>query len=121
MKLLIVDDAPFVLKALSDSLGAHGYEVHEATNGEDALKKYGEVKPDIVLMDILMPKMDGISATRGIIGNDPEAKIIVVTAVGKPGLENECIEAGARGFLMKPFKTKELLKIINLLGENERN
>ncbi|MCZ7380250.1 MAG: response regulator [Candidatus Methanoperedens sp.] len=121
MKLLIVDDAPYVLKALSDSLGAHGHEVHEAANGEDALKKYIEVNPDIVLMDILMPKMDGVSATRGIIGHDPKARIIVVTAVGKHGLEKECIEAGARGFIMKPFKTKELLNLIDSLGKDERN
>ncbi len=116
MKLLIVDDAPYVLRALSESLGAYGHEVYEAKNGEDALNKYSEVNPDIVLMDILMPKMDGVSATRDIIGNDPKAKIIVVTAVGKRGLEQECIEAGASGFIMKPFKTKDLLKIINSLG-----
>lgn len=121
MKLLIVDDAPYVLKALSDSLGAHGHEVYEASNGEEALKKYSEVKPDIVLMDVLMPKLDGVSATRIIIKRYPEAKIIVVTAVGKQGLEKECINAGASGFIMKPFKTKDLLEIINSLGEYERN
>ncbi len=121
MKLLIVDDAPYVLKALSDSLGAHGHEVYEAFNGKDALEKYTLVNPDIVLMDILMPKLDGVSATRCLIQCDPMAKIIVVTAVGKPGLEKECIKAGASGFIMKPFKIKDLLKMINSLGENERN
>ncbi|VVB88341.1 Chemotaxis protein CheY [uncultured archaeon] len=121
MKLLIVDDAPYVLKALSDSLGAHGHEVYGAGNGEEALEKYNEINPDIVLMDVLMPKLDGVSATRNLIERDPEAKIIVVTAVGKHGLEKECIKAGASGFIMKPFKTKDLLKIINSLGEHERN
>jgi two-component system chemotaxis response regulator CheY len=120
-KLLVVDDAPYVLKALRDSLEAHGYEVHEAVNGEEALVRYKEVCPDVVLMDILMPKIDGVSATRSIIEYDPDAKIIVITAVGKRGLENDCIEAGARGFIMKPFKMKELLSIINSLSENERN
>lgn len=117
LKLLVVDDAPFVLKALKDTLESHGYEVYEASNGEEAMTKYDEVKPDVVLMDILMPKMDGISATKNIISMAPDAKIIAVTAVGKRGLEKECIEAGASGFIIKPFKTKELLSLIDKLGE----
>jgi two-component system chemotaxis response regulator CheY len=121
LKLLVVDDAPFVLKALRDTLEARGYEVHEAVNGEEAVTRYREVKPDVVLMDILMPKMDGISATRNIIDYDPDATIIAVTAVGKRGLEKECIEAGASGFIMKPFKTKDLLNTINSLGNDEGN
>lgn len=121
LKLLVVDDAPYVLKALRDTLEAHGYEVHEAVNGEEALTRYREVNPDVVLMDILMPKMDGISATRNIIDYDPDAKIIAVTAVGKRGLEKECIEAGASGFVMKPFKTKDLLDAINSLDNYEGN
>ncbi len=120
-KLLIVDDAPYVLKALRDTLGAHGYEVHQAVNGEEAVTMYRKVIPDVVLMDILMPKMDGVSATRSILEYDPHAKIIVVTAVGKRGLEKDCIEAGAKGFIMKPFKTKDLMNTINSLGKNERN
>jgi len=121
LKLLVVDDAPHVLKALRDTLEAHGYEVHEVVNGEEAVTRYREVRPDVVLMDILMPKMDGISATRNIIDCDPDAKIIAVTAVGKRGLEKECIEAGASGFVMKPFKTKDLIDTINSLGNDERN
>jgi len=121
MKLLVVDDAPYVLKALRDTLEAHGYEVHEAVNGEEALARYRDVNPDVVLMDILMPKMDGVSTTRSIIEYDPDAKIIVVTALGKRGLEKDCIEAGAKSFIMKPFKTKDLVEIINSLGKDERN
>lgn len=121
LKLLVVDDAPHVLKALRDTLEARGYEVHEAVNGEEAVTRYREVRPDVVLMDILMPKMDGVSATRNIIDYDPDAKIIAVTAVGKRGLEKECVEAGASGFVMKPFKTKDLLNAINSLGNDEGN
>ena len=106
IKLLVIDDAPYVLKALRDTLEAHGYEVHEAVNGEEALARYREVYPDVVLMDILMPKMDGISATKYILKYDPNAKIIIVTAMGKRGLEKDCIEADASDFIMKPFKTK---------------
>lgn len=121
IKLLVIDDAPYVLKALRDTLEAHGYEVHEAVNGEEALARYREVNPDVVLMDILMPKMDGVSATRCILEYDPSAKIIIVTAMGKRGLEKDCIEAGASDFIMKPFKTKDLLKTINSLVKDERN
>ena len=115
IKLLIIDDAPYVLKALRDTLEAHGYEVYEAINGEEALVSYRGVKPDVVLMDILMPKMDGLSATKSIMEYDPKAKIIVVTAMGKKGLEKDCIEAGASDFIMKPFKTKDLIKTIDSL------
>ncbi len=117
MKLLVVDDAPYVLKALRDSLGAHGYDVYEAANGEEALAKYKEVAPDVVLMDILMPKMDGITAIRRLIESDSNAKIIAVTAVGKRGLEKDCTEAGAMGFIAKPFRTKELLSTIDSVVE----
>ncbi len=121
IKLLIIDDAPYVLKALRDTLEAHGYEVYEAVNGEEALARYREVNPDVVLMDILMPKMDGVSATRCILKYDPDAKIIIVTALGKRGLEKDCIEAGASDFIMKPFRTKDLLKTIDSMGKNDRN
>ncbi|VVB90678.1 Chemotaxis protein CheY [uncultured archaeon] len=121
IRILVIDDAPSVLKALQDTLEAHGYEVYEAINGEEALIRYREVKPDVVLMDILMPEMDGLSATRCIMGFDPDAKIIVVTAMGKRGLEKDCIEAGASDFIMKPYKTKDLLIIINSLVKDERN
>jgi len=121
MKLLVVDDAPCVIKALRDTLGAHGYEVHEAVNGEEAITRYREVNPDVVLMEILMPKLDGVSATRNIIEYDPRAKIIVVTALEKHGLERDCIEAGATCFIMKPFKTKDLLNIVDSMAKDERD
>jgi len=115
MKILIVDDATYVLKALQDLLGAHGYEVYGAGNGEEALARYRELNPDLVLMDILMPRLDGVSATRKILEYDPTAKIVVITAVGKTGLENDCIAAGAKSFIMKPFKSQDLIKTINLV------
>jgi two-component system chemotaxis response regulator CheY len=105
MKLLVVDDAPEMLKAFRDILEAHGCEVHEAENGEEAL-----------IMDILMPKLDGISATKRILENDPWAKIIVISAVGKSGLAKECLLAGAKEFIVKPFKIRELLSSIDRLA-----
>lgn len=115
MKLLIIDDAPEMLRAFRDILEAYGFEVFEAENGQQGLVKYAEVKPDIVLMDILMPKLDGISATKKILEMDPSAKIIVISAVGKSGLDDECLLAGAKKFIVKPFKIKELLRSINSL------
>ncbi len=115
MRLLVVDDAPQMLKAFRDILEAQGCEVYEAENGEEALTKYAEIRPDVVLMDILMPKLDGISATKRILQDDPTAKIIVISAVGKSGLEKECLVAGAKEFIVKPFKIKELLASIDSL------
>ena len=71
-------------------------------------------------MDILMPSMDGVSATRKILEQDPSAKIVVITAVGKAGLEKECLEAGAMKFILKPFKIKELVSVINSIGYDEK-
>ncbi len=116
-RLLVVDDAPYVLKALRDILEACGYEIFEAVDGEEALSRYSEVRPDVVLMDILMPKLDGVSATKRILKEDPGARIIVISAVGKIGLEEECLQAGAKKFVVKPFKVKELLGSINSLVE----
>jgi two-component system chemotaxis response regulator CheY len=120
MRLLVVDDAKEMLKAFRDIFEIQGCEVFEAENGEEALTKYAEVKPEIVLMDILMPKLDGISATKKIVQDDPNAKIIVISAVGKSGLEKECLLAGAKDFIVKPFKIKELINKINMLVKNER-
>ena len=115
MKLLIIDDAPEMLRAFRDILEAYGCEVSEAENGEEGLARYAEIKPDIVLMDILMPKLDGISATKKLLDIDPSAKIIVISAVGKSGLDEECLLAGAKKFIVKPFKIKELLSSIDSL------
>jgi len=119
MKVLVVDDAPFILKAVRDILEAYGNEVFEAVNGEEAVSVFQEVRPDVVLMDILMPKLDGVGATRKIMEIDSQAKIIVITAVGKHGLEKECMAAGARDFIVKPFKTKDLLKAMESMEEND--
>lgn len=118
MRILIVDDAECMLKAFRDILEAYGYNVHEAVNGEDAITKYTETEPDIVLMDILMPKLDGISATKKILERHSNAKIIVISAVGKSGLEKECLKAGAKKFIKKPFKIKDLINSIDSLVEN---
>lgn len=116
MKILVVDDAPYIIKVLKDILVACGHEVHEAITAEEALIKYSYIRPNVVIMDLLMPSMDGIIATRKMLERDPLAKIVVVTALGKTGLEKECLEAGAMKFILKPFKIKELVSVINSIG-----
>jgi two-component system, chemotaxis family, chemotaxis protein CheY len=90
---LVVDDARYMIKVLKDILTACGHEVHEAVTGEEALIRCSDVRPNVVLMDILMPSIDGISATKKILEHDPLAKLVVITAVRKTVLEKECLEA----------------------------
>ncbi len=121
-KVLVVDDALFMRKMLSDILKKEGFEVvGEADNGKDAVEKYKELKPDIVTMDIVMPKMeeiDGIGAVKEIIKINPEAKIIMVSAMGQHALVVEAIQAGAKDFIVKPFQPSRVVEAIRrVLGE----
>lgn len=103
-RVLISDDAEYIRLALRRILCAHGWEVvGEAENGAQAVAMYNELSPDLVLMDITMPEMDGISALRAILESHPEAKIVVCTAMGKHNLINEAVEAGATDYIIKPF------------------
>lgn len=118
-KVMIVDDALFMRKMLSDILKKEGFEIcAEAENGKDALDKYQQLKPDVVTMDIVMPKVndiDGIGAVKEIIKNDPGAKIIMVSAMGQHSLVVEAIQAGAKDFITKPFQPSRVLEAINRL------
>jgi len=121
-KVLVVDDALFMRKMLSDILKKEGFEVvGEADNGKDAVEKYKELKPDLVTMDIVMPKMeeiDGIAAVREIVKTDPQAKIIMVSAMGQHALVVEAIQAGAKDFIVKPFQPSRVVEAIRrVLGE----
>lgn len=116
VRVLIVDDALFMRKMLSDILKNEGIEVcAEAENGKEAVEKYRELKPDLVTMDIVMPKMeeiDGVSAVREIMKIDPQAKIIMVSAMGQHSLVVEAIQAGARDFVTKPFQPSRVIEAI---------
>ena len=114
-RVMIVDDSAFMRSLLSKVITRHGYEVAaEAENAEDALKKYRETKPDIVIMDIIMPEIDGITAVKELMKIDPDAKIIMCSSVGQEAMIKDAIEAGAKGFITKPFKEE---KIIEELGK----
>ncbi|MFH1248390.1 MAG: response regulator [Candidatus Omnitrophota bacterium] len=115
-RVLIVDDALFMRKMLSDILKKEGIEVcGEAENGKDAIMKYQQLKPELVTMDIVMPKVeeiDGIGAVREIIKADPQAKIIMVSAMGQHSLVVEAIQAGAKDFVTKPFQPSRVIEAL---------
>ncbi|MCK8823819.1 response regulator [Fuchsiella alkaliacetigena] len=114
--VLIVDDAQFMRTMLSKLVEEEGYEVvGEAVNGIDAVQKYQELNPDLVTMDITMPEMDGIEAMVEIKKVDPDAKIIVCSAMGQKPMVVDALEAGAEDFIVKPIKpekVKEAMKNI---------
>ncbi|MBM7650146.1 two-component system chemotaxis response regulator CheY [Bacillus ectoiniformans] len=102
--VLVVDDAKFMRMTLSDMLGNLKHEVvGEAENGEEAVERYRQLKPDVVTMDITMPGMNGIEASSKILSEFPDAKIIVCSAMGQQKMVMEAIEAGAKDFVVKPF------------------
>ncbi len=112
--ILVVDDVAFVRKTLIEILSkAHYQVVGEAENGLEALEKYSKLKPDLVTMDVVMPQMSGIEATRKIIRKDKDAKIIIVTAMGHESLIAEAINAGARDYILKHFSTSDILKTLD--------
>ena len=108
--ILICDDAAFMRMMIKDILSKNGYNVAgEAENGAKAVEKYAELKPDLVLMDITMPEMDGIEALKAIKGSDPAALVIMCSAMGQQRLIVEAIEAGAKDFIVKPFDESRVL------------
>jgi two-component system chemotaxis response regulator CheY len=113
--ILITDDTMFMRFTLKNMLTGFGFEVVEATNGLEAVEKYEEHKPDLVLMDITMPVMDGISATKAIKEQHPDAKVVMCSAMGQKNMVVEAIQAGARDFIVKPFQPERVLESIKKL------
>lgn len=111
--ILICDDAAFMRMMIKDILTKNGYNVAgEAENGAKALEKYNEVKPDLVLMDITMPEVDGIQALKNIKAADPNAKVIMCSAMGQQAMVIESIQAGAKDFIVKPFQPDRVLEAV---------
>ena len=117
LSVLIVDDALFMRSMIRDILTNTGrFEVvGEASNGREAVKKYQDLKPEIVTMDIVMPELDGIEATREILRKDPQALIIMCSALGQEALVIESIAAGARDFIVKPFTPEKVIRVVDNL------
>ena len=111
--VLVCDDAIFMRTMIADILAAAGYEViGEAETGAQAVQKYRELKPDLVTMDIVMPDMGGIEAVPEICRTDPEAKILMCSAMGQQALVVEAIQAGAKDFVVKPFQPSRVLEAV---------
>ncbi|CDF59307.1 response regulator [Thermobrachium celere] len=112
-RVLIVDDAAFMRMMLKDILTKNGYEViGEAPNGAKAVEIYKAERPDVVTMDITMPEMDGIQAVKEIKAFDPNAKIIMCSAMGQQAMVMEAIKSGARDFIVKPFQPERVLEAL---------
>lgn len=113
-RVLIVDDAAFMRMMIKEILTKNGYEVvGEASDGYQAIEKYKEVQPDLVTMDITMPEMDGITALKEIRKIDPNAKVIMCSAMGQQAMVIDAIQAGAKDFIVKPFQPERVLEAIH--------
>ena len=112
-RVMLVDDAAFMRMMLRDILTKNGYEVvGEAENGNIALEKYRELKPDLVLMDITMPEVDGIVALKNIRSEDSSAKVVMCSAMGQQNMVISAIQSGAKDFIVKPFQPERVLEAI---------
>ena len=113
MKVLICDDSMFARKKLNMTITGFGVsEIFEAADGEEAVAKYNEHKPDVVFMDIIMPKITGIDALKKIMEENPDAKVIMASSVGTQGHLKEALKAGASDFLQKPIADEDAKKIL---------
>ncbi|MGN0370978.1 MAG: response regulator [Butyrivibrio sp.] len=111
--ILICDDAAFMRMMIKDILTKNGYTVAgEAENGAKAVEKYAELKPDLVLMDITMPEMDGIQALKKIKEADAGAAVIMCSAMGQQAMVIESIQSGAKDFIVKPFQADRVLEAV---------
>ena len=112
-KILVVDDAQFMRMMLKNILSGAGYEVvGEGENGVQAIEKYKDLQPDMVIMDMIMPEMGGIDAVREIVKLDPAAKVLMCSAMGQQALVVEAIQVGAKDFIVKPFQPAGVLEAV---------
>lgn len=111
--ILIVDDAAFMRMMLKDILTKGGYEIAgEAADGNEAVAKYAELKPDLVTLDITMPNKDGLEALKEIKSSDPNAVCVMCSAMGQQAMVIDAIQAGAKDFIVKPFQPERVLESI---------
>lgn len=111
--ILIVDDASFMRMMIKDILTKNGFEViGEAENGAKAVEKYKELNPELVIMDITMPEMDGIQAVKEIKKINNEARVVMCSAMGQQAMVIEAIQAGAKDFIVKPFQADRVVEAV---------
>ena len=114
-KILIVDDASFMRTVLKDIIKSNGLasEVYEAADGVEGVKAYQKIQPDLVTMDVNMPRADGIQALRAILKIDPKAKVIMVTAIEEKHVVQDAMKLGARDYVVKPFDRSHVPLVLN--------
>ena len=118
-KILCVDDAAFMRKVVKDTLSKNGYtDLYEAVDGADAVEKYSEINPDLVIMDITMPNMDGLEALKAIRAKNPAANVVMCSAMGQEAMVIDAITAGAKDFIVKPSKPDRILKTVTSIVGN---
>ncbi len=116
MRVLVVDDAMFMRNSLKMMLEKNQIEVvGMAGNGLEAIQQYKELKPDVVTMDITMPEMDGLEALKAIREYDKNAKVVMISAVGKEEAVREAIVGGAKNFIVKPFQEDKVIAVMRKL------
>jgi two-component system chemotaxis response regulator CheY len=112
-RVLVADDASFMRQMIRDIIEPEGYEVvGEASDGVEVVEKFRELQPDVVMMDIVMPKRSGIDAVRAIREKDPSAVVVMCSALGQETLVMEALQAGARDFIVKPFKPDAVISTL---------
>jgi two-component system chemotaxis response regulator CheY len=112
-RVLIADDASFMRQMIREIIEPEGYEVvGEATDGMEAVEQYEQLHPDLVTMDIVMPKRSGIDAVKGILEKSPNATVVMCSALGQETLVMEALQAGAKDFIVKPFKPDNVLSTL---------
>ena len=112
-RVLIADDASFMRQMIREIIEPEGYEVvGEATDGVEAVEQYEKLHPDLVTMDIVMPKRSGIDAVKGILEQSPDACVVMCSALGQETLVMEALQAGAKDFIVKPFKPDNVLNTL---------
>ena len=113
-KVLVVDDASFMRMTIKQMLEKNGHEtIGEAGNGVEAVKKYVELKPEVVLLDITMPEMNGVDALKKIKEIDPAAKVVICSAMGQQSMVAQAIQSGAKDFIVKPFEVDRLIAAVD--------
>jgi len=119
-RVLVADDASFMRQMIREIVEAEGHEVvGEASDGDEAVEEFKRLHPDVVTMDIVMPRRSGIDAVKGIVALDPSACIVMCSALGQETLVKEALQAGAKDFIVKPFKPDAVVATLGKVLEKE--
>ena len=119
-RILVADDASFMRQMIREIIESEGHEViAEASDGVEAVEAYKEHQPDLVMMDIVMPRRSGIDAVKGLVQLDPSACVVMCSALGQESLVSEALQAGAKDFIVKPFKPELVASTIRKVLEKE--